>query len=149
MAVTTMKRKPILCLDFDGVIHSYTSGWKGAAIIPDSPVDGVFDFLYNAISYFDVQIFSSRSGQKGGIDAMKDWLFNHEATWLKKRSQSGLPQMRTCLALCVSFPNEKPPAMLTIDDRALTFTGNWADFDPKALLNFKPWNTADTSKGVG
>ena len=26
--------KPILCLDFDGVLHSYTSGWRGARI-PD------------------------------------------------------------------------------------------------------------------
>jgi hypothetical protein len=33
-------RKPILCLDFDGVLHSYTSGWKGAAVIPDPPVPG-------------------------------------------------------------------------------------------------------------
>lgn len=29
--------KPILCLDFDGVIHSYASGWKGADVIPDPP----------------------------------------------------------------------------------------------------------------
>ena len=29
--------KPILCLDFDGVVHSYTSGWKGADVIPDPP----------------------------------------------------------------------------------------------------------------
>ena len=24
------ERKPILCLDFDGVLHRYDSGWKGA-----------------------------------------------------------------------------------------------------------------------
>jgi hypothetical protein len=28
--------KPILCLDFDGTIHSYISGWQGADVIPES-----------------------------------------------------------------------------------------------------------------
>ena len=34
-----------ILLDFDGVIHSYTSGWKGAGVIPDPPVPGAIDFL--------------------------------------------------------------------------------------------------------
>ena len=36
---------PLLCLDFDGVIHSFKSGWKGATNIPDPPVEGAIDWL--------------------------------------------------------------------------------------------------------
>lgn len=35
--------KPILCLDFDGVIHRYDSGWKGPLVIADGVTDGFFD----------------------------------------------------------------------------------------------------------
>lgn len=66
--------KPILCLDFDGVIHSYNSGWKGAAVIPDPPVPGALQFIAEALETFEVHIFSSRSHQWGGRRAMKRWL---------------------------------------------------------------------------
>ena len=36
-----MDYKPTVVFDFDGVIHSYTSGWKGVAEIPDPPVPGI------------------------------------------------------------------------------------------------------------
>ena len=36
---------PIICVDFDGVIHSYTSGWKGIDVIPDDPVPGAIEWL--------------------------------------------------------------------------------------------------------
>lgn len=123
--------KPILCLDFDGVIHSYTSGWKGADVIPDDPVPRAFAFMLEALQYFDVVIFSSRSNQPGGIKAMKKWLKYHAGfAWRESLLGPGLEDVR--------FVKEKPPALVTIDDRAITFTGEWPT--AKELLNFKPWN---------
>jgi hypothetical protein len=125
---------PILCLDFDGVLHSYTSGWQGAAVIPDPPVAGAIDFLYEAIQHFDVCIYSSRTHQEGGIDAMMDWIAEHERIWRSR--QDILPH--TSLLFNIRFPVVKPAAFVTIDDRAVTFTGV---FPPMALLlAFKPWN---------
>lgn len=122
-----MSRKPILGLDFDGVLHSYTSGWQGADVIPDPPVPGALQFLAEAVEHFEVHVFSSRSGQPGGIPSMYAWLSN----WLGRKGFS------PSVARAVEFPVEKPPAMLTIDDRALTFTGQWPSIE--SLLAFKPW----------
>ena len=33
-----MKYQPNVVLDFDGVIHSYVSGWQGVDVVPDPPV---------------------------------------------------------------------------------------------------------------
>ena len=130
--------KPILCLDFDGVLHSYTSGWKGASVIPDPPVPGAIAFLYEAIFAFDVQIYSSRSHQEGGIQAMQDWLIYWENAYLSEQERQGKPRARTSLLLNIKFPTEKPPALVTLDDRAITFTGTWPAIE--ALRAFKPWN---------
>lgn len=128
-----MAYKPILCLDFDGVVHSYTSGWKGADVVPDPPVDGAMRFIWDACEHFRVAIYSSRSGQSGGIHAMRNWLEGHfRAHWAADRT--------TCddkLAE-IEWPQEKPAALVTIDDRAITFTGTWPDV--VELLSFKPWN---------
>lgn len=123
--------KPILCLDFDGVIHSYSSGWKGADVIPDPPVEGAIAFMLGALHHFDVVIFSSRSNQRGGVTAMQNWLQHHAgATWYESPDGPGLEDIR--------FVTEKPPALVTIDDRAITFTGTFPAID--TLKEFKPWN---------
>lgn len=133
--------KPILCLDFDGVCHSYTSGWQGADVIPDAPVDGLWDFLDTASTHFDLAIFSSRSGQTGGRRAMLRWFakhcprygiseeLGHSVSWYATDSDARVR---------LTFPENKPPAFLSIDDRALLFTGVWPDIP--ALQTFKPWN---------
>ena len=121
----------ILCVDFDGVLHSYTSGWQGANVINDPPVPGAMLWLHRMVkkSDYEVHIYSSRSKQEGGIDAMVDWLIEHLhiAGYSKEHV---LAEIR--------FPTEKPPAYLTIDDRAICFRGTF----PSVLEmdNFKPWN---------
>jgi len=149
------QHKPILCLDFDGVIHSYTSGWKGASVIPDPPVPGALEFIYEAVDVFDVRIHSSRSHQWGGKRAMKNYLRYHyrEMFWRDKDAQdaAGNPNAWTHadmdedawdfgahIVQRIGFPWFKPPAMVTLDDRAITFTGQWPTLTE--LMRFKPWN---------
>lgn len=154
--------KPILCLDFDGVLHSYTSGWQGATTVADPPVDGALKFLVHALEAFEVHIYSSRSHQFGGVRAMNQWLFdsfvdlginpeipdwwrdfilNHpEIRHMRHASEWGreVRQAAHIVLGQIKWPKQKPSAMVTIDDRAITFTGEWPVIGD--LLNFKPWN---------
>lgn len=126
-------RKPTLCIDFDGVLHSYASGWKGADIISDPPTDGAMRFLYDASEYFTLAIFSSRTHQPGGRMAMQDWLARHfRDYWTADRTHAD------DILAEIQWPSEKPAAFLSIDDRGFCFEGVWPD--PKTLLDFKPWN---------
>lgn len=119
------KYKRILCLDFDGVIHSYESGWKGATEIPDAPVEGAFEFIDSALEEFRVCIYSARSGQKGGTKAMQKWF--------KRNKYKNLELL--------SFPSSKPPAFVSIDDRCILFKGKFPTV--KSLSEFKPWHNKE------
>jgi len=131
--------KPILCLDFDGVCHSYTSGWQGPDVIPDDAVPGLFEFLEQAAPHFDIQVFSSRSHQPGGIKAMQNWFDKQRKKW--QMNNNG---QETREAVPISFPTAKPSALVSIDDWAINFNGQWPDMD--FLRNFKPWYKTDTPK---
>lgn len=124
--------KPILVLDFDGVIHQYTSPWTTATEIRDPPVEGAIEFIIEASKYFIINIFSSRTRDPGGIEAMREWLKDY---WISYGHDG--PEEWECFN-DIQWPNEKPAAFLTIDDRGYTFSGVWPE--PETLLKFKPWN---------
>jgi hypothetical protein len=136
-----MDKKPILCVDFDGVISDYSSGWKGADVIPDPPVLGAIAWLWKATKYWDVCIYSSRSSQEDGIDAMREWLRHYAFLEFGSRDAADM------LIAALAFPTQKPAAFLTIDDRAVCFHGNFDTIDPEELLNFKPWNRREAGSG--
>lgn len=135
--------KPILCLDFDGVIHSYASGWKGVGRADDPPVEGALEFLHEATRRFRVAIYSSRSRSLRGRTCMKRYMRRHFNV-----SLFGSPDHEhDFLHEEVTYPWFKPSAFLTIDDRAITFTGAWPNIDN--LLAFRPWNKPRASFARG
>jgi hypothetical protein len=133
--MTQAKGKPILYLDFDGVIHQYSSAWVDAQTITDDVTPGFFEWAEAAAKYFHLVVYSSRSKEPGGIDAMLNWLQAQHAEWWNKKGR-----LMECMPFNIEFAHEKPAAFLTIDDRALTFKGDWQEFDPIVLMKFRPWN---------
>jgi len=133
-----MDRLPIICIDFDGVLHSYVSGWCGPRTIPDHPVPGAIDWLRSLLGTPDpsglgwihkgvqVCIYSSRSRYIFAKRAMKKWLLKNglEPEYLER----------------IKFPTRKPPAHLTIDDRAVCFCGVFPKLED--MKAFVPWYKA-------
>ena len=126
-----MPYQKILCLDFDGVIHSYKSGWKGPRTIPDPPTEGAIQALLEYMDHFKVMIYSSRSNYWFGRRAMQRWLLVH-------LMQAGLNDYEARKVIDeIGWPRHKPPAYVTLDDRALQFKGEWPTVG--RLNRFQPW----------
>lgn len=126
-------RQKHIWLDFDGVLHSYESGWEGADVINDDPVVDPetgrtsIQWLTSLLQsgHFVVHIWSRRGAdpRSGGIGAMKVWLQKHGLAprYLKR----------------LKFETDKPDAFLFIDDRAMAFDGEFPD--PLEVKQFQPW----------
>lgn len=145
--------KPILCLDFDGVVSAYKGRWEGATVILDPPVPGAFEFMVAALPHFDVCIFSSRSHAPGGRMAMAEWLVQHgwppeQIDWLgcvglddgpaaRQRARDRAASAGDLVADAIQFPAVKPPFSVGLDDRVLTFHGRFPTIE--AMRAFRAW----------
>ncbi len=100
-------KRQTVCLDFDGVIHSYVSGWRGIDVISDPPIHGTDEAIRRLRKSYRVVVHSARCATAEGRQAIEAWLkkFNIEVD-----------------EIC----EHKPAALVYIDDRAVRFTGDWA-----------------------
>ena len=114
-------RKQTIVLDFDGVIHSYSSGWKGADQIPDPPTPGTKEAIEKLRMEYIVVVVSSRCHQEGGIEAIGKWLELHDIT-------------------VDLVTNDKPPHIVVVDDRAIRFNGDWNAVIEAIPAASVPWN---------
>lgn len=113
--------KKTVVFDFDGVIHSYTSGWQGETVISDPVVPGIKEAIEELRDNgYEVVVVSTRCATPGGIRAIYRYLEANDI-------------------IVDDITQHKPPAVCYIDDRAICFDGH-----PDTLLNkvenFRPWN---------
>lgn len=121
--MTPSTKKYTVAVDFDGVLHSYTSPWVDASVIPDPPVAGAADWLNAIREDFEVVIFTTRGNCEEGRDAVRYYL-----------GQAGVRDAET-----LRVTAEKIPALVYIDDRALRFDGS--NFPTTQQVHqLKPWN---------
>lgn len=62
-------KKGTVVFDFDGVIHSYTSGWQGEGVANDPIVPGMAEELKRIYtSGYKVVVVSTRCNSRKGMD---------------------------------------------------------------------------------
>jgi len=115
-----MNHKPTVVFDFDGVIHSYKSGWQGAEEIPDPVVPGIAYAIEQLRDLgYNVVVVSTRCSSAQGMGAVRRYL--------------------RCHGIVVDdVMAEKPPAICYIDDRAICFDGDAGSL-VKKVQSFEPW----------
>ncbi len=98
--VDTLDKQKTIAIDFDGVIHKYSKGFKGVDNIYDEPMEGVVEGLTNLKDQgFTLKILSSRPKQ-------------YIVKWLEKHDLHHFIS---------DVSNHKFPATIYIDDRAYLF----------------------------
>jgi hypothetical protein len=119
--MTETANRYTVAVDFDGVIHSYSSPWVSHEHIPDPPVAGAIEWLNDIADDFDVVILTTRGATLEGRIAVGEWLDAH-----------GFTRYREVTA-------QKVAALIYLDDRAVRFDGS--NFpDAQAIHAARPWN---------
>ena len=97
-----------VAIDFDGVLHSYVSGWQGVDVILDPPTAGALNFVEDLRNEgLSIVINSTRANEDAGVQAMRSWLATFDFPELEIWTSRG-----------------KPLAGVYIDDRAYLFEGS-------------------------
>ena len=129
--------KPTICIDFDGVIHLYSKGWKDG-VIYDVVTPGFFVWASAMKDKFELVIYSSRSKEPAMLANMQEYMRHQRYMWFHK--QGGHLVLDPVQDHDFTFASQKPSAFMTIDDRCICFDGNWSAITAERIFNFKPWN---------
>ena len=106
--------KKTILIDLDGVLNTYTGKFDENYIPPIK--EGALEFIKELSNQFKIKIFTTRKSLLAS-----EWII-----------QNGLKEYID------DVTNIKEPSYLQIDDRCITFNGNFSDLKNQ-IDNFKVW----------
>lgn len=106
--------KKMVLIDLDGVLNEYKGDYQ-PDYIPEIK-DGAKDFLKKMAEKYTLKLFTTRS-----VDIASQWLKDNDLSCYFKE-----------------VTNTKEPAWVYIDDRGVTFEGDYNDLFEK-VNNFEVW----------
>ena len=110
----------MISIDFDGVIHDhskckFTNEWT----IQGDLIPGAKEAINQLSEKYNVVVISTRCNNPDGRYAVIKWLELHSIN-------------------VYDVADYRPPSLITVDDRAITFNGNWNQ-TLEDIKRFKPW----------
>lgn len=73
------RRKPVLIIEFDGVIYDYDKyGWKGIDELEGLPLEGAKEAIEDLSKVYKIYVYSNRCSQPRGKKAVKNYLEKHQ-----------------------------------------------------------------------
>ena len=109
-----MKFKKTILIDLDGVLNKYSGNYDENYIPPIK--EGAKEFLKNLSKEYEIKIFTARNK-----NLTKKWLIEFNVN-----------------EYISDITNVKEPCMVYVDDRCVTFDGNYENL-ANCINNFKPW----------
>lgn len=150
-----------ICIDFDGIIHSFTN-WHGATVIDGEVVPGAMSFLATLMTHgFQPVIYSNRSRSFFGRKAMASWIFDRmyqevfelppgtplsDWRWsvLNGYTSADNWDMQVYKAVkqfvrLLQFPKKRPLCYLSISTKAIQFVDQFPTVEE--LNKFRIWGS--------
>lgn len=142
-----------LGVDFDGVLHEYSTPWVSPEIIPDPLIPGAIEWLNKMSKKFDILIFTTRGCTEAGRSAINLWLRSYGYSFPNPTGfmdvngvlYLGTPSMTSSGTTTVPpieppvmmITDRKLPALIYIDDRGWRFTGTFPTHEE--ISKSYPW----------